>query len=190
MNLKTFRLLIFALVLFPSLAHSRNFYSLRVRPLALASTVYGGEVYGMTDTGYFIGSTFHYFYGKNPERLSAVENTEIGIRFGKVFQEKSVNQGWFLMGNLNWFITSVKQFNVNGGSTFDAKIQQPGEAFFGGYQWRALIIGTHWDLRLGVGMAYKAEKLLNFDDTAGNRIQIGVRKRFDPSLEYTMGYIF
>lgn len=164
-------------------------FSLRARPLALFSQVYGAEAYYTTGGGFFIGPTYHYFLGNNADRLSAVRNYEFGIRFGKIFETHLRQQGWFVMGNVNLLNTTVVQYNANADSVFRNQFNQIGEALFGGYQWKASILGRHWDVRLGVGLAFKPESIKYFDDTAGNAVPIGVRQRFDPTLEFSMGYV-
>ena len=186
---------VFFLILFgtfaPEVTRADILYSVRVRPIALATEVPGAEFYLSTDSGYFIGGTFHYFSGQNDTKNTALTNTETGLRFGRVFPSGVENQGWFIMGNINYYRTNVSNFYTVTGQDFSLDTGQMGEALFLGYQFRARLIGKdHWDLRLGLGCNYKSEIVQNFVASNGTVIPVGIRERLDPTLEFTLGYVF
>ena len=163
-------------------------YSLRVRPLGILTASPGAEVFLGTESGFFIGPTFATFSGDNDIKSTALQTTEIGLKFGRVFGGRTANQGWFVMGNINYYLTSVTQFYSGLSKSFQANIHQFGEAIFAGYQFQASLIGDRWDVRLGLGLAYKPGEVQYFQDGYGNTVPVGVLKRFDPSLEFTLGY--
>ena len=178
-----------------SCVYADSLYSLRARPIGLASGIYGLEGFWMLNNdsifqGLFVGPTFHAFQGNDDPKQTALTNYEIGIKFGKLFQMGAPNRGWFVMGNLNLYKTQVSQYYAPQSRTLTAEFAQLGEAVFVGYQWPATLIGEHWDLRLGVGAVFKEAYVQYFDVGTASPVQVGARKRWDPTLEYTMGYTF
>ena len=164
-------------------------YSLRIRPLGLVDQIYGIEAFATSPTGFFAGPTFHYFAGTDSPKGTSLTVSEIGIKAGKVFYTQKRNQGWFIFGMLNYYFTGVTNLNAATQQTFTANINQFGEGIFAGYQIKTHLIGPErWDIRFGVGIVNKDELIKTFVASNGAPVPIGVRKRLNPALEFSLGY--
>ena len=164
--------------------------SLRVRPFALMTSTFGFEGFLTNESGFFIGSTLHRFSGENADRQTALKTTEIGIKFGKLFQNTHPDQGWFLMGNVNYNLSTFDRFYSPTGERFSANLNHFSESLFAGYQWNTFLFRNHIDLRLGLGLSYLGVVSETFHTQNDRNLTLGLTNEFDPTLEITLGYTF
>lgn len=166
-------------------------FSLRVRPLALCYGIFGGEAYYETDGGYFIGLTGQSFAVSNPDKQTTLNNAEFGIKFGKFFGRDSGRAyGFFIQGAANLNHTVLTSYYANTQQNLKAQFYQVSGVLYAGYQFRAAFIDERrLNIRLGVGVGYKPASTIPIAALDGTAVPIGVRKRLDPSLEFTIGYL-
>lgn len=184
----------FLAFILPSLATADGInlqYSARVRPLALAYSILGAEFFATTESGYFFGPTFHHYSESNESRISAQSGNEWGIKFGRIFPTGTDHQGIFIMGNLNYLSSDVNALYTTTQQNFSNAIHLWYEALVVGYQFNSLLFGPNaWDLRLGAGVVYRPESFKSFIASNGDKVPVGIRQRLDPTLEFSVGYVF